>query len=68
MKKVRNTHNGKKTATTIINDGFTLYFSKANKKSVATFLTLKAINPDTGKVSKIRLNGRQVAALRSTIA
>jgi hypothetical protein len=68
MKKVTNTHNGKKTATALINDGFALYFSKANKKSVATYLTLSATNPDTGKFTKVRLNGRQVAALRSVIA
>ncbi len=68
MKKVTKTHNGKKTATTVINDGFALYFSKANKKSVSTFLTLGATNPETGKFTRIRLTGRQVAALRSGIA
>lgn len=68
MKKVTNTHNGAKTATTVINDGFALYFSKANKKSAATYLTLSATNPETGKFTKIRLDGRQVAALRSVIA
>lgn len=68
MKKVTKTHNGAKTATTIINDGFALYFSKANKKSAATYLTLSANNPETGEFTKIRLDGRQVAALRSAIA
>jgi hypothetical protein len=68
MKKVTKTHNGKKTATTVINDGFALYFSKANKKSVSTFLTLGGTNPETGKFTRIRLTGRQVAALRSVIA
>lgn len=68
MKKVTKTHNGKKTATTVINDGFALYFSKANKKSVSTFLTLGATSPDTGKFTRVRLTGRQVAALRSVIA
>lgn len=68
MKKVTKTHNGKKTATTVINDGFALYFSKANKKSVSTYLTLGATNPETGKFTRVRLNGRQVAALRSVLA
>lgn len=68
MKKVTNTHNGKKTATTVINDGFALYFSKANAKSESTYLTLSAVSPETGKFTKVRLTGRQVAALRSVIA
>ena len=68
MKKVTKTHNGKKTATAVINDGFALYFSKANAKSQSTYLTLSATNPETGEFTKIRLDGRQVAALRSVIA
>ena len=68
MKKVTKTHNGKKTATTIINDGFAMYFSKANNKSESTFLTLSATNPETGEFTKIRLDGRQVSTLRSVIA
>lgn len=68
MKKVTKTHNGKKTATAVINDGFSLYFSKANRKSESTYLTLSATNPDTGEFTRIRLDGRQVAALRSVIA
>jgi hypothetical protein len=53
MKKVTKTHNGKETATTVINDGFALYFSKANKKSVSTYLTLGATNPETGKFTRV---------------
>lgn len=68
MKKVRKTHNGNKTATTIINEGFALYFSKANNKSEATYLTLSAFNPDTGQFTKVRLDGRQVSTLRSVLA
>ena len=68
MKKVTKTHNGKKTATTIINDGFAMYFSKANNKSESTYLTLSAHNPETGEFTKIRLDGRQVSTLRSVIA
>ncbi len=68
MKKVTQTHGGKKTATTIINEGFALYFSKANSKSESTYLTLSAENPETGEFTKIRLDGQQVAQLRKVIA
>lgn len=68
MTKTRNTHNGQKTSTAVINEDFALYFSKANVKSKATYLTLSAINPETGKFTKIRLDGRQVSTLRKVLA
>lgn len=68
MTKTQNTHNGRKTSTTVINENFALYFSKANSKSESTYLTLSAISPDSGEFTKIRLTGRQVAQLRKVLA
>lgn len=67
IRRHRRTHNGQKTATTLIREGFTLYFSKANTKSMPTFLTLGATNPETGEFTKIRLDGRQVNSLKAVI-
>jgi len=68
MIKTNKTHNGKKTATAVINEGFALYFSKANTKSESTFLTVSAFNPETNEFTKVRLNGKQVNTLRKVIA
>jgi len=68
MKQVRNTHNGKKTATTVINEGLALYLSKANTKSESTYLTISAHSPDTNEFTKIRLTGKQVNTLRKVLA
>jgi hypothetical protein len=67
MKKVRTTHNGRKTATTVINDDFAIYFSKANTKNDPTFLTVSGINPSTGEFTKVRLGGRAVSTLRKVL-
>lgn len=68
MTKTRQTQNGKKTITEVaINDGLFVYFSKANVKSESTFMTVK-VKDESGQISKVKLDGRQVAALRRIIA
>jgi hypothetical protein len=67
MKKVRNTHNGRKTSVYVTQENFAAYLSKANVKSESTFLSLSVFD-ENGDQTKVRLNGKQVASLRKVLA
>lgn len=70
MTKTSKTKNGRKINTYIKNENYALSFTRPVKgvKDERMHLNVTGINPLTKKMSKVRLDGRAVAALRRMLA
>jgi len=66
MTKHNKTKNGRKLNTFVKNENYSLSFTRPAKgvKDELMHLNVTGVNPITGKMNKVRLNGRAVAALR----
>jgi hypothetical protein len=70
MTKTTKTKNGRNVNTYIKNENYALSFTRPVKgvKDERMHLNVTGINPLTKKMSKVRLDGRAVAALRRMLA
>lgn len=69
MTKTTLTHNGTKKATTVrTSTGAMFYLSQPVKsKQGGAFLSIGGIHPVTGKETRVRLNSRELTALRKLV-
>jgi hypothetical protein len=69
MTKTNKTKNGRKVNTYVRNETYSLSFTRPVKgvKDERTHLNVTGVNPITGEMNKVRLDGRAVATLRKIL-
>ena len=70
MTKTQLRNNGKKVSTFVQTGTYECYYSRPvpGVKSESTHLNVSGVNPVTGEIDKVRLDGKAVAALRKVLA
>lgn len=70
MTKHNKTKNGRKINTFVRNENYALSFTRPVEgvKDERMHLNVSGVNPITGKMNKVRLDGRAIASLRRILA
>lgn len=70
MTKHKKTNNGRKINTYVRNGKYSLSFTRPTKgvKDERMHLNVTGVNPVTGQMNKVRLDGRAIATLRRILA